>query len=277
MGQYSQWHAMKLAAEHGVVVLLNGQGGDEVLAGYDRYIATGVRALALSGHPVQARRLARSFAAVRGVTASLYGRQALFPLVPASLLAWRRRVSPVFTPARLAGPRLQPMGNGQPAGAFRSLRAHLVADLTAFSVPGLVHGEDRCSMAFSREIRLPFLDHRLVEALMAAPQELKLRDGETKYLLRQAMSGRLPEAVRTRSDKKGYPTPVGRWLRTSGRAEAQAVIESPELAARGYLDVREVQRLFREHGEGTADHGLLLWQCLGLEYWARVFLDRAAA
>jgi asparagine synthase (glutamine-hydrolysing) len=277
MGQYSQWHAMKLAAEHGVVVLLNGQGGDEVLAGYDRYIATGVRAFALSGHPGRARRLARTFAAVRGVAPSLYEKQALYPLVPTALLAMLDRLSPMFTPARLAGPSLQPVGNGPPARAFRSLRAHLVADLTELSVPSLVHGEDRCSMAFSREIRLPFLDHRLVEMLLDVPQELKLKDGETKYLLRQAMRGRLPEAVRARSDKKGYPTPVGRWLRTCARAEAQAVIDSPELAARGYLDARLVQRLFREHCEGTADHGLLLWQCLGLEYWARVFLDRTAA
>lgn len=277
MGQYSQWHAMKLAAAHGVVVLLNGQGGDELLGGYDRYISTGVRALALSGHPVRARRLAQSFGAVRGVAASLYGKQALYSLFPGALTTLRHRISPVFTPARLAGARLLRGPESHAAKPFRSLRAHLVADLTELSVPSLVHGEDRCSMAFSREIRLPFLDHRLAEMLLDVPQDLKLRGGETKYLLRQAMTGRLPETVRRRSDKKGYPTPVGRWLRTCGLQEARAVIHSPELLARGFLDPAEVQRLFREHSEARADHGLLLWQCLGLEYWARTFLDRSAA
>lgn len=270
-GQYSQWHAMKLAAQHGVVVLLNGQGGDELLGGYDRYVPTALRSLVYAGRPLDAWRLARSFATVRDCEPSDFVKQATYPLFPAALRnAWRLRR---FQPAALAGPAL-----GSPIAYAESplfdLRSHLVADLTQLSVPGLVHDEDRCSMAFSREIRLPFLDHNLVESLIDAPLEMRLADGQTKVLLRHAMRGRLAERVRTRTDKLGYPTPVGRWLRTTASREAEAVIRSPEFRSRGFIDPDIATQLLSQHVEGKADNSVYLWQCLGVEYWARTFIDR---
>lgn len=272
-GQYSQWHAMKLAAERGTVVLLNGQGGDEVLAGYDRYVPTAMRSLALAGRPFQAMRMARSFAAARGTTTGMFVKQALYPMLPATLrTAWGRAR---FQPWLMAGIALRDGRAPESEGPFSDLRSHLVADLCRLSVPSLVHDEDRCSMAFSREIRLPFLDHTLVELLADAPMGMKLAGGQTKALLRRAMKGHLAEPVRTRRDKMGYPTPVARWLRTTGAKDAEAVFLSSEFRGRGFVEPSVAQGLLRAHVAAEADHSAPLWQCLSIEYWARVFLDQA--
>src|SRR6185295_10407035 len=142
-----------------------------------------------------------------------------------------------------------------------SLREHLVHDLTVASLPALVHHEDRMSMAFSREIRLPFLDPRLVELAVRMPSSLKIRNGVTKYVLRQAMEGEgVPPAILNRHDKKGYPTPVGKWFRTIANDETRALLSSASFVQRGIVDAKKAQAAFASHVKGVADFTLLLWQ-----------------
>ena len=86
-------------------------------------------------------------------------------------------------------------------------------DVTRFSVPILTHYEDRMSMAFSREIRLPFLDVRIMDRLLAAPVEYKLNNGWSKYIFRKAMEEMVPSEVIWRRDKRGFVNPQGEWLK----------------------------------------------------------------
>jgi asparagine synthase (glutamine-hydrolysing) len=280
LGQYSQWHVMRLASEFGVKVLLNGQGGDELLGGYLRYIPTYAREL------VRRRRLRSSLRELRGHQ-RLHGfsvlagaKQVLYPLVPGRLrrayrgLRGQYLMPESFLAADLAAEFAEPRDEED----FSTLQDHLSHDLTVTSVPSLVHAEDRCSMAFSREIRLPFLDHRLVEFMHAVPAHLKIHEGATKVLLRLGMAKEgLPERVRERHDKKGYPTPVGRWLRTSARSWATEILSSPELARRGFVAPAQVKDALRLHMEGRTDSSQLLWRWLCAELWARQFLDATAS
>ena len=272
VGQYSQWHVMRLARDHDVKVLLNGQGGDEILAGYERYVTTDARERMLQGDVLGAVRSLRGEARIRGggVAGSL--KRVVYPITPRLLRrGYRRFLSRRSSAADFLDPELAAAA-GDPPEEFRTLRDHLAWDLTVLSVPSLVHAEDRCSMAFSREIRLPFLDHRLVELMFRMPSDMKIRGGVTKHVLRRVMAREgLPAEVAARRDKKGYPTPVGRWLRTIARQETRDVLSS--LRGRGLLDVDRALGAFEEHCSGDADHTALLWRWINVELWFRRFID----
>jgi asparagine synthase (glutamine-hydrolysing) len=275
-GQYSQWHVMKLAAEHGVTVLLNGQGGDELLAGYDRYLPTYVRELALAGH---LRQVARELN-VLGTPVQDSVKRALYPLIaPSWREAYRTSVTRQWRPRDyLSADFADAFANGVTAAAASTLRDHQLHDLTVASLPALVHHEDRMSMAFSREIRLPFLDPRVVDLGVQMPPSLKIRNGVTKYVLRQAMAtGGVPPAILNRRDKKGYPTPVGLWFRTVAREQAWAVLASKSFRERGIVDVEKARRAFTMHVSGAADFTLSIWQWVSLELWFRAFVDAAVS
>jgi asparagine synthase (glutamine-hydrolysing) len=280
-GMYSQWQVMKLASEHGVKVILNGQGGDELLAGYQRYVPTYLRELLRQGRFRTFAREARASEHLHDSSARESIKQALYPMVPAFLRElYRRGLTHRQRPDDFVSDDLRRAANG--AGLtdlddFPNLASHLACDLTVTSVPALVHHEDRASMAFGHEIRLPFLDPRLVEIAMRMPASLKIRDGVRKYVLRRAMETEgLPEAVLSRYDKKGYPTPICKWFRTTARELTRDVLWSQSFRERGLVQVDRAQRAFERHVAGEADFTLQIWQWVNVELWYRQFVDRTA-
>jgi asparagine synthase (glutamine-hydrolysing) len=141
------------------------------------------------------------------------------------------------------------------------------------SLPGLLHYEDRNSMAFSVETRLPFLDYRLIEYIFSLPMEQKLKEGVTKVILRNAIKGGVPEEIRNRMDKMGFGTPQDTWFRTVLREGVSEIIGSKSFAERGYFDVRKVQEGFEDHCNGRINIGSLIWKWVNLELWLRMFID----
>jgi len=129
-------------------------------------------------------------------------------------------------------------------------------------------------MAASIESRVPFLDHPLTEWVAALPQAMKLRGTTTKWILRQAMQGRLPPPILTRR-KMGFPVPVGAWLRGEWRPLLNEYVIGARPRARGLFDAVTVERLVSEHIRGV-NHSERLWALLTFEVWARVFLDGEA-
>jgi asparagine synthase (glutamine-hydrolysing) len=278
IGQYSQWQVMKLAAEKGVTVILNGQGGDELLAGYFRYMPTYVHELMRAGQWRRALAELRGDAKLHEHSFAQNVKQVLYPSMPGFLKhVYTRVLSTQSRPDKyLSGSFLTSYaGNGQASHRrLTSLREHLAQDLTETSVPYLVHHEDRCSMAFSREIRLPFLDHRLVELAFRMPAAMKIRGGVTKEVLRRAMKHQgMPEVILQRHDKKGYPTPVGKWFRTTAREAVAEVLNAASFKERGIVNSQKALEAFAQHTEGSADFTLPLWQWLNLELWFRTFID----
>src|SRR5438445_517283 len=144
-------------------------------------------------------------------------------------------------------------------------------ELTRTRLPALLRYEDRLSMAFSIESRVPFLDHRLVELAFALPDEIKRHAGWSKYGLRRALDGLLPRAVVWRRDKKGFPTPLGRWLRDERGRPALDLLRDPGRHTRELFPQSAVDRFVAEHERGQADRSWQLWRVLSTELWLDAF------
>jgi asparagine synthase (glutamine-hydrolysing) len=155
------------------------------------------------------------------------------------------------------------------------LRNRCFQDLFRETTPCCLRAEDRHTTALGLRSVDPFLDHRVVELMFAVPGDLKIRDGITKRLLREATVGLLPEETRTRIKKTGWNAPADRWFAGPGRARVLELIESPRFAERGIYDVAEVRRLLDEHdaivssGRPAENHMMFFWQLVNLELWLR--------
>lgn len=284
-GLYSQWHVMQLA-QGNVKVLLDGQGGDEIFAGYTGYYRDYTATLmgkALRGDGTAFSRLRREYPEIEEQLGGSPARAAVLSRTPpwakrvyrrlrgladerSALIdsgfadAWAGQEPPPITPSALGDP----------------LNSQLLDSLTRSTIPGLLHYEDRNSMAFSIEARTPFLDYRLVEYALALPPELKIRGWETKAVFRDAMRDVLPPEVSARRDKKGYPTPFAQWLRSGLMPMTREILLSEEARGRGILDMAEVEHMLSQHETGIADHNWRIWSLLTLEVWLRTFIDTRA-
>jgi asparagine synthase (glutamine-hydrolysing) len=136
--------------------------------------------------------------------------------------------------------------------------------------------QDQMSMATSVESRVPFLDHKLVEFTCRLPERLKLRGGTTKYILREAMKGVLPEPILTRS-KMGFPVPIGAWFRDSHRSVIDEYLLGERAISRGIFNPDFVLNIVRRHQLGGENHDERLWALVNFEIWQRQFFDGEAA
>ncbi len=263
---FAQWEVMRAARASNIIVLLDGQGADELLAGYVPYAATYLLDLLHHGRLPLAWREYRALRAHQAVLKRQHPHlaQRCFDLTPAMLLAGglrklRRRLRRGATPPPAQAPVSSP---------HRSrLWARLNADVTVNSLPTLLRYADRNAMAFGVEVRNPFLDYRLVEFAMGIPDELKLHNGWTKHILRAAGKGLLPESVRWRRDKVGYITPEDEWLRGPLRSWAQRVLFGPRLRELPGYPLRRVRRQWEQHQSGRKSMSKALWPWLSLHEW----------
>jgi asparagine synthase (glutamine-hydrolysing) len=272
---YAQWSVMRLARENGVTVLLDGQGADELMAGYiPSFYALGahllkglqVKELWRQAKGVRERQDIAGFRLLRGVILALLpaGMRPLISGVAGQGLEWS---DPGFRNTYLRRfPKTRTFKD--------DLKEYLYQAFRFTSLPGLLHYEDRNSMAFSVEARLPFLDYRLVEYLFNLPSEQKINKGVTKVVLRQALKGILPEEVRNRHDKMGFVTPEDVWFRTALRDPIHQIINSKTFADRGYFDVSKVNESFRQHCAEKKNISFTIWRWVSTELWFRTFVDR---
>src|ERR1700733_10272994 len=278
----------RLAARH-VKVVLTGEGSDETLAGYNRYRVTEYNARlgavyrrcvprfarrglrrALEGLPATSRfrqHAARTFLMPGTDLDELYfdnfavfGRAAQGELLSPELRAQLAPVDP-YAAYHSALSRVR----GKPL-----LSQLLYADVKTY-LHELLMKQDQMSMAASIESRVPFLDHPLTEWVAALPQSMKLRGTTTKWILRQAMQGRVPPPILERR-KMGFPVPVVSWLRGPWRPLLNEYVTGSRARARGFFEANAVERLVSEHVRGV-NHAERLWALLTFEIWARIYLD----
>ncbi len=274
LGVYPQWHVMQLAREAGVKVVLDGQGGDEVFAGYMNYAPQHLYGL-LGSAPLQ---FPGEVAGIARVHSAAHARAAA-----RSAVAMRLRSAPLPTVERTPDAQLLASDLRRLADVSHNewrlwprvmdgwLNNVLYWELTRTRLPALLRYEDRLSMAFSIESRVPFLDHRLVELAFALPDSAKLHAGWSKYALRRALDGLLPHNVVWRRDKKGFPTPVGNWLRDQRGAAAMDLLRDPSRRTRHLFPTSAVEPILRAHVDGLADRSWQLWRVLSTELWLRAF------
>ncbi len=294
-GPFSQWHVMQLASRH-VKVVLDGQGADELMAGYYHYFnyyltsmlrrsvlnrngSAGFRQYFRDNHAI-ARHLniskAKSY-----LTASSHIANRILPAWLRDLSRPLRRIfqrglgaGPMFD---LADPDL--LRQALPTYRPRSRRYRddlneiLYWELTRDNIPMLLQYGDRTSMAFSIESRVPFLDYRLIEYAGSLPYHFKIRANTTKYLMRQSMRGLLPDPVVNRPDKKGYPTPFAIWLKGPIHDYVRDMLRSRSFTQRGIFRPDKVEALLEQHCQNRMDHAWLLWRVINIERWLQVFFD----
>ena len=282
------YYLARLTREH-VTVALNGDGGDEMFAGYRWHLAArlaerwqrvpgGVRALAEEA----ARRLTPATAHRQSMT-SRFAR--FLSGASQSRAARYRSWLSVFTAeqkARLYGGRKRASGIDRVAPIFARgedldpVDAMLAADVEWYLPTDLLVKMDIATMANSLEGRSPFLDHPLAEFVARLPSRFKLRGTTSKYLLKKALAGLVPPENLHRR-KQGFAVPIGPWLRGELRETLADHILSPRFAQRGLFDAGAIQRLFDDHQRGHADYAHHLWVLLMLELWFREYIDVAPA
>jgi asparagine synthase (glutamine-hydrolysing) len=275
---YAQWHLFRLASLARVKVLLDGQGADELLAGYHGFFAPHFGSLfvrmcwrELFREITWARRLH----GMGTVAVATYLAQAVLPRwfsATCGRLFGTSSIGASFLNAeRLSVDRR----NVSCRDDFRTTSMNKMSSdlLSTSSVPMLLHWEDRNSMAHSTESRLPFLDFRLAEFLMGLPSEMKLSGATTKRVLREAMTGILPESVRTRMDKMGFVTPEEFWVRNEAPDLFRAELRKSIDASHGILNAKALDYLERVIA-GKERFSFLLWRMISFGRWMERFQVR---
>jgi len=258
---YAYYSVYRLASEH-VKVMVSGNGGDELLAGYIPYFRAYLTSAIAQHHYLAAAR-----EIVKG--RDLYKKYA-GELIRSKLPA---RASTAVTVREL-------LSSGSAAGvhfaSHKNLNERLASDVLEYSTPDLLRYEDKNSMAFSIEARVPFLDHELVEFIFGLPIDQKIKGGWNRAVYRNAMRGRMPEKNRLRRSKIGFTNPDIRWMKEKSR-EIRAIFSSPELASRDLYDSQHLVTAWDEYIAGRPGDGLVFWRVLVTELWMRRYMDRAVA
>jgi asparagine synthase (glutamine-hydrolysing) len=276
-GRYPLWHVMRAASQF-VTVVLGGQGADELLGGYERFVLPFLLdrlSPQLSyGHSRWA--LIAELFQLGQVSAGIH--RVLPPLVFAALArrlpGLRHRHNSGGSAAEQTDSEVVPQTR-----PFRSrLNNALWHQLRTGGLPEILHSDDALSMAFSLESRLPFLDHRVVEFCFSLRYDEKIGDGWTKLLLRRATPGILPEPVRLRRHKLGTPGDYGGWMGTGRGLEAiRELLLDPATLARGWLDAASIRRCLggsrRSAERWVRRNPQQTWRMATVELWCRQFLD----
>jgi asparagine synthase (glutamine-hydrolysing) len=230
---FAQWQVMKLAKQQGVTVLLDGQGADEVLAGYHFYLTTYLKELYYSNRslyqselqayrekhrpnfvgfdeiemPTKPTKKSSAKEVLKDILRPVY--RQFFPVPQAPLPgSVREFLSSEFTAQFSKAEEL-------PTDHKGGLREQLYVNTRVIGLHDLLRYADRNSMAFSREVRLPFLSHQLVEFLFTLPNAYKIHNGWTKYVMRKAFEDILPPEITWRTDKIGYEPPQKKWMQNT--------------------------------------------------------------
>lgn len=256
VGVFPQMLVCDLARRNGFIVVLGGQGGDELFAGYLRHRALHYRRQLKTGGP---RNRGAAFLELASMVISEGGR-----VRRTSTRVGDERLSPAFIDSVDSAFREEVRRSRLSHGSARDLMWH---DLHAY-LPALLHVEDRTSMASSIESRTPMLDYRLVEASLRVPERLLFRRGDHKPLLRDAVAPWLPALVADRKDKRGFPTPLQYWNGHPRLSELVNSLTQPQAntTSAGELAVFSDEYLARRDHFQPSE----LWTVMTVQGWSKM-------
>jgi len=251
---YMQYRVIKLAKENGVKVLLDGQGGDECLAGYQRYLHDYLKDL------IREKKYFKALVDFFG-TLDLTG-PFFWRYFRKRFGTRQRTLEEVITINRPPERPLEYETN--------NLANRLRYDLLAGSIIELLKYEDTNSMAFSIESRVPFLFHPMIEYLFKLPMSTKINGRWTKYILRESMKGILPERIRMRRGKLGFPAPSEEWAKKLIKERTDLCIKTVTYA-KDYVDLKNFEALCRSIlAKGRSEDIELFWRILVLSKWIQI-------
>jgi asparagine synthase (glutamine-hydrolysing) len=268
---FPMWMMMERARADGVPVLLEGQGADEVFGGYGNYPALAVVDRVREG-PRRGRD--SGWAAVRGVAQA--GARASSPTrllkdIGITTLAPVRAVHARRTSLR-AVLKEDVLGASRAEDSYKRdgrgrLEAQLHRDFAHDILPGALRFGDAVSMGNSIEIRLPFLDYRLVEFGISLPPAARISAGWTKRLMREYLHGVGQSEIADRRDKKGFPTPAYAWLAADNGAILKELLLDRGAEIGAIVDQRRLEHVIARHAEGRYSAGEVLYSLVATELW----------
>jgi len=255
-GPYANYNVMREASKY-VKVMLSGQGGDELFAGYIPYFSSYITS-ALDNRKYFA--LARELIKGSDLYLDYFGQLLRNKFQAAKTLGIRDFVKRGEFESHKSSYKID-----------RNLNTRLSQDVTKFSIPNLLRYEDRNSMAFSVEGRVPFLDHVLVEYIFNLPIDQKIKNGWNRYVYRNALKDLIPERILNRRKKIGFTTPETNWLRAK-HATISKIFSGDSFQKNPLFDGRRVSEAYDGWvaGKVRAD-ALVFWRILNLHIWAERF------
>jgi asparagine synthase (glutamine-hydrolysing) len=268
----------KLASQS-VKVVLSGDGGDELFGGYDKYVVEG-RERSARFLPAPARGLLGRIG--RTIPEGMRGRNFLrhhsLPgaqrYLDACTLFGHDEIQKLFRPE--FSKLLEPLDPWRPKAAYLESGGNWLSNLQGLDINNylpldILTKVDRMSMAHSIETRVPLLDHKLVEFAATIPPAMNLRGGTTKYVLKRAMKGILPDRIINRP-KQGFAIPLGYWFRGKLGSFVRDLLLGEQGRRRGFFNLPYIETLIARHERGQ-NLDLQLWTLISFELWARSFLD----
>ena len=290
-GVFPQFWVSKLAAEN-VTVVLGGQGGDENFIGYARYLLAYLEEC-LRGAIEDTAHRSKYVATLVTIVPSLPDLQNYFPMLKSfwsdglfdePARRYYRLMDRFVQSRRLLHPDLKidtdktfeefrAIFEGHRADASPRSAASMINRISYFDLKthlqSLLHVEDRTSMAWGLESRVPLLDHRLIELMAAIPPVVKFRNGQLKYLFRKAIRNLIPSEILDRRDKMGFPVPLNQWLQNELRDFVGDILLGERSRQRGVFDRAALEATLR----ASHTFSRSLWGALCLEIWFRQFVD----
>lgn len=276
---YAQYRVFQLAKQHGVTVTLDGQGADELLAGYGGYPGQRLRSLIEKGRLAEAWDFLNQWAQWPGRSRKLGVQQLAAEYAQGPLYDALRRLSGRSdTPAWLEAAALEERGiirryprqRAVPQEAGRRVVAELALSLTRRGLPALLRHGDRNSMRFSVESRVPFLTLDMADLLLSLPESFLISSqGETKHVFRAAMRGIVPDEVLDRRDKIGFSTPEQEWLSSMAQTAQGWLRDSSDLP---FIKKDEMLKQFGRIVSGERAFSWQAWRWINFARWHDHFL-----
>lgn len=285
-GVFPQFFVSKLASQK-VKVVLGGQGGDEIFGGYARYLIAYMEQ-SLKSSIFQLNKEDRDFISLEAILPNLHILKAYQPLMQSfmgnglfgnmdrryfDLINKAKDAGEVYSPDLLdAGKKYDIFGsyqelfNSPHIGSYINKMIHF--DIKTL-LPALLHVEDRTSMSFSLESRVPLLDSRIAEFVSSIPVGIKLKNGLNKYIFRKAVKGVIPKEVLLRKDKMGFPVPISEWFKKELNTFIKDVLLDNKVKRRGIYNVKGIGELIKKERKFDRQ----IWGLLCLELWFKQFID----
>lgn len=255
-GPYAQYVVMREASQH-VTVLLDGQGADEMMAGYNPYFYVYINQLRKQK---RYKELAREMVTSRDIIQKL----AKVKFSGRTSVPMEALLNSSFV-AQHKGERTHVTND--------NLKERLIEDTFRNSLPSLLRYEDKNTMRFSLEGRVPFVDKELMKFLFSLGEDAIIHEGWNKRVLRDSMDGILPDMISRRRNKIGFTTPEQEWFRAI-KEDLYGIFRSESFASRPYFDAPTVVALFEDYMKNPDNYGtLMFWRLLNVELWMREYID----